>query len=259
MDHAQMPPTSLMATVQVLAEMDTVYTPLMKRGRSESIRASDVSRRYGAPMVSLLQRYCGGELEFWARCKRAALLWDWLEGTPIETLEKSYTVNPFNVVSYGDVIRIAETTRFHLRSAHQILSTLLTEHPDFLTSLDTILKRLEFGLPESAMVLTELRTPLTRGQYIALWQAGCGTCEEVAQLSDEQLIACVGPTAAQLLKVADSCNGLQSKRARLAISAVFDPHYMLLSLLSGPHYVPLSLQSSAPACNHLRPTHINCH
>ena len=55
------------------------------------------------------------------------------------------------------------------------------------------------------------------------------------------------------------CNGLQSKRARLAISAFAGPHYVLLSLLSGPHYVPLSLQSSAPACNHPRPTHINCH
>jgi helicase len=203
MDPIQMPPTHLVATVQVLAEMDAVYTPLM-RGRSESIRASDASLRYGAHMVLLLQRYCGGESEFWARCKRAALLWDWLEGTPIETLEKSYTMNLFNVVSYGDVIRIAEATRFHLRSVHQILSTLLTEHPGFLMSLDTILKRLEFGLPEAAMALTELPTLLTRGQYIALWQAGCGTCEQVAQLSEEQLIACVGPTTAQALKGADS-------------------------------------------------------
>lgn len=201
----QTPPVSLIATVQVLAEMDAVYTPLMKRGRSESARISDASRRYGAQIVSLLQRYCGGEFEFWARCKRAALLWDWLEGTPIETLEKSYTANPFQgVVSYGDVIRIAEATRFHLRSAHQILSTLLTEHPDFLTSLDTILKRLEFGLPEAAMALTKLPTPLTRGQYIALWQTGCVTYEEVVQLSGERLIACVGPAAAQLLKVADN-------------------------------------------------------
>jgi hypothetical protein len=203
MDPTQIPPTNLIATVQVLAEMDAVYTPLM-RGRSESIRASDASQRYGARMVSLLQRYCGGESEFWARCKRAALLWDWLEGTPIESLEKSYTVNLFNAVSYGDVIRIAEATRFHLRSVHQILSTLLMEHPDFLTNLDTILKRLEFGLPEATMALTELPTPLTRGQYLALWQAGCSTCEEVVQLSDEQLIACVGPTTAQALKVVDS-------------------------------------------------------
>jgi len=152
-------------------------------------------------MVSLLQRYCGGEFEFWARCKRAALLWDLVEGTPIETLEKSYTANAFQgVVSYGDVMRIAEATRFHLCSAHQILSTLLTEHPDFLISLDTVLKRLEFGLPEAALRLTELPMVLTRGQYIALWQAGCSTHEEVAQLSDGQLMACVGPTAAQLLK-----------------------------------------------------------
>ena len=44
------------------------------------------------------------------------------------------------------------------------------------------------------------------------------------------------------------CNGLQLKRAGLAISAVF-----------GPHYVPLSLPSSAPACHHPRPAHIHCH
>jgi len=56
-----------------------------------------------------------------------------------------------------------------------------------------------------------------------------------------------------------SCSGLQSKWTGLAMSAFSGPHSVPLSLPSGPHSVPLSLQSSAPACNHPRPAHINCH
>jgi hypothetical protein len=54
------------------------------------------------------------------------------------------------------------------------------------------------------------------------------------------------------------CNGLQSKRAGPALSAVFGPHYVPLSLPSGPHYVPLSLQSATPACNPSRQAHMSC-
>jgi helicase len=174
-----------------------IYTPLMRRGRSESARAGDVSRKYGGQIASILQHYCGSELDYWARCKRSALLWDWLGGTPVEVLERNYTVNPFQgLVSYGDVIKIADATRFHLRSAHQILSTLLTENPDFLRGLDTILKRLELGLPESALPLVDLPILLTRGQYLTLWQTGCRAPADVEQLSAERLAACVGPSVA---------------------------------------------------------------
>lgn len=41
---------------------------------------------------------------------------------------------------------MSKITRLHLRSAHQILSTLFPGQPEFLKGLDDVLQRLEFGL-----------------------------------------------------------------------------------------------------------------
>jgi len=117
LNAAQTSPTQVLAMVQVLDEMDAIYTPVMKRGRSESVRANDVAQRYGHAMTQALQRYCRDEIEFWCRCKRAALLYDWIEGTPVDVLEKRFSTTPFgSAIGYGNIIGIADATRFHLRS-----------------------------------------------------------------------------------------------------------------------------------------------
>jgi len=138
LNAAQTSPTQVLAMVQVLDEMDAIYTPVMKRGRSESVRANDVAQRYGHAMTQALQRYCRDEIEFWCRCKRAALLYDWIEGTPIDVLEKRFSTTPFGgAIGYGNIIGIADGTRFHLRSAHQILSALFPDQPEFLKGWTT--------------------------------------------------------------------------------------------------------------------------
>ena len=186
--------------------MDAIYTPVMKRGRSESVRASEVTQRYGQATTQSLQRYCRDEIEFWCRCKRASLLHDWIEGTPVDILEKRYSTTPFQgAVGYGDIMRIVEGTRFHLRSAHQILTALFPDQPEFLARLDDILRRLEFGLPSNALALTELPISLTRGQYLALANAGCSVPNDVAALSFECLRDCVGESTAARLGLATSC------------------------------------------------------
>lgn len=200
-DVSLTPAANVLALIQILAEMDGIYTPVMKKGRSESIRASEVSQRYGHTMPQTLHRYCKDEIEFWCRCKRAALLWDWIEGTPVEELQNRYTTTPFQgTLGYGDIIRIADGTRFHLRSAHQILTILFPEHADFLTSLDDVLLRLEFGLPSAAMPMTKLPVPLTRGQCLALFSEGCTSLADLSKLSEECLKGCVGPALAAQLR-----------------------------------------------------------
>ena len=165
LDVAHTPPWHVLGMVQVLDEMNEVYTPIMKRGQSESVRVGDVVQRFGHQMTQTLQLYCRDQFEFWARCKRAALVYDWIEGTPVDALEKRYSTTPFaGAIGYGNIIGIADATRFHLRSAHQILSTLLLDQPSFLTGLDEILQRLEFGLPTDALPIAKLVVRLTRGQ-----------------------------------------------------------------------------------------------
>jgi len=187
--------------VQVLDEMDAVYTPVMKKGQSESARAGDVSQRYGHHMAQALQRYCADIFAYWARCKRAALLYDWIEGTPVEVLEKRYSTTPFaGAVGYGNIIGIADATRFHLRSAHQILATLFPGEPAFLAGLDEILQRLEFGLPGRGLPLATITVRLARGQCLALLNAGVSTEADLHALSDERLRDCVGISTATLLR-----------------------------------------------------------
>lgn len=201
-DISQTPAVNTLAIVQVLEEMDGVYTPVMKKGRSESVRASDVAQRYGYAMSQTLQRYCHDEVTFWCRCKRAALLWDWIEGVSAEALEARYSTTPFQgVIGYGDIMRIADGTRFHLRSAHQILSVLFPDKPDFLSGLDDVLVRLEFGLPWAAIPLTRLPATLTRGQCLALRREGCSSLTDVRALGEEGLRLCVGKDVAAKLGV----------------------------------------------------------
>jgi len=198
---AQTPPFHMLAIIQVLDEMDAVYTPVMKRGQSESARVADAAQRFGQLMTQTMQRYCRDQFEFWARCKRAALLYDWIAGTAVEVLEKRYSTTPFaGAISYGNIIGISDATRFHLRSAHQIISILLPDRPEFLKELDEILQRLEFGLPSVVLPLMKLRIPLTRGQYLALAAAGVKDEKALSELEENRLLECVGAATSELLR-----------------------------------------------------------
>jgi helicase len=198
---AQADPVQVLAIVQVLAEMDGIYTPVMKRGQSESVRPSQAAQRFGHATAQGLQRYCQDQFEFWARCKRASILFDWIAGTSIDDLGRSYSTTPFQgAISYGDIIRIADGARFHLRSAHQVLSALFPDQPVFLTALDELLRRLEFGLPAAALGLTDLSAALSRGQYLALLAAGAGTAAAAKALDRDTLTRSVGAVAAAAIR-----------------------------------------------------------
>jgi len=201
LSFAQADPVQVLAIVQVLAEMDGIYTPVMKRGQSESVRASQAAQRFGHATAQGLQRYCQDQFEFWARCKRASILFDWIAGTSIDALERRYSTTPFQgAVGYGDIIRVADGARFHLRSAHQILSALFPDQPAFLTALDELLRRLEFGLPAAALGLTELPVTLSRGQYLALFAVGLGTAVAAMALDLDTLTLSVGTIAAAAIR-----------------------------------------------------------
>lgn len=202
-DVGTVPATHILGLIQVLDEMSAVYTPIMRRGRLEATRVNDAIQRYGRPLVGTLQRYGADEHELWRRCKRASIVFDWIDGTPVSTIERHYTTNPFQgVVSFGDIASIAESTRFHLRSAHKILAALFPEHPDFLAAIDELLSRLEFGLPVRALPLLGLPLPLNRGQYLALAEAGVLDIDAVDAMTDADLAVSVGDAMAANLRIA---------------------------------------------------------
>ena len=70
----------------------------------------------------------------------------------------------------------------------------------FLSGLDKLLYRLEFGLPAEALPLTEISLPLERGQSLALFASGCATVEDAMNLTVEKLAECIGVDGASLLR-----------------------------------------------------------
>ena len=201
MDVVRTPAVHVVGLVQALKEMDNTYTPLMTRGQAESLRPSEVAQRYGRELLEDLQRYGPSQEQFRRRCKRAAILFDWLEGVPIEDIERAYSPNPYQgVIGFGDIIKIADATRFHLRSAHRVLAVLFPEHPALLTQLDDLLVRLEFGLPQGALLLRELPVPLERGQYLALFRAGVISAEQVHTLPEDRLASLLGQEIANRIR-----------------------------------------------------------
>ena len=124
--------------------------------------------RFGIEIVPVMQRFARDLYEYYARCKRAAILYDWISGRSLEDIERDFSILPYaGRIEHGDIRRFADSTRFHLRSASDILSILLVGH-DPQEEIDSILKRLEVGIPAELLDLLKLPLPLTRGQYLAL-------------------------------------------------------------------------------------------
>lgn len=190
----------MMALVQGLQELDDVYVPLMKTrskagqrvAQSETGWPRSASYRYGSSIVEMLQRYARDIFDYYARCKRALLLWEWTHGIPMETIEQNYSVNMFYNVGYGDVRSCADTTRFHLRAAFQIATVLFVDKGPSEESVETILRQLEVGLPADAIELLHLPLTLTRGEYLALHRMGVRTPDDLWAHSKEALTGMIG-------------------------------------------------------------------
>jgi replicative superfamily II helicase len=190
----------LMALVQALLESDNNYTPMFKKGTKESVRPSEASRRDGASVVSALQRYVDDQFAYYARCKRASILWDWINGAPVEQIEETYTANPYQgKIGYGDIRKFADLTRFHLGAAHRITNILFVARGPTEESIDQLLRRLELGLPAHALGLVDIPADLTRGDYLALLGAGIQTVGQLWEHSDERLTQILGPLVGRLV------------------------------------------------------------
>jgi helicase len=190
----------LMALVQALPESDNSYTPMFKKGTKESVRPREAASRFGTSIVNALQRFVDDQFAYYARCKRASILWDWINGVPVERIEETYTANPFQgKIGYGDIRKFADATRFHLGAAHRITNILFVTGGPTEESIDRLLRQLEIGLPVQALGLVDVPTDLTRGDYLALLQGGIQTADQLWQHSDEQLTQILGPLVGRLL------------------------------------------------------------
>lgn len=179
----------LMALIQALPELDDHYTPVFKKGTKEQARAREVQRYYGDRIARQLQSGIKkDQFEWLARCKRAAILLDWITGRELLEIEQHYSPTPYQgAIRYGNIIGIANVTRFHLRSAVDILHVLILSESIDEKRFDDLLLQLEEGLPRDCLTLLDLPFRLTRGEILKLRQHEIKTKEAFVQLSTEEL------------------------------------------------------------------------
>jgi helicase len=189
---------SLMGLMQGLPADEMGYTPLA-RGTRESVRVTQATQRFGHEIARLLQRYAQDQSEFFARCKRASVLFDWVSGVSTDGIENEFSISPYNGrIEYGDIRRFADLTRYHLQSASNILTVLLLDANPH-EEIEILLRQLESGLPSSAIKLLDLPIPLTRGEYIKMLQNGLLGPEQVWAKSDAELVSLLGKGRADQL------------------------------------------------------------
>lgn len=176
--------------------MDGIYTPISAKGKGkEQAWPGRLGNLIGSQFLRTMQRFVQDQKAYIARCKRACILHDWISGVPLNEIEQTYSINRmFAAVSYGDITNIANTTRFHLRSAIQIVSLLIPDPLKFNEEVDALLNQLEVGIPKAAIPLIGI-PGIRRGDILALYKAGITSPNDLKGLSELELLEMLGPDA----------------------------------------------------------------
>jgi hypothetical protein len=186
---------ALLVLVECLPERDEDYTPQTRNG--EPRWQQTALGRFGHGVGRALQHRAESDVAFYARCKRALIVSDWLAGEPINDIEARYSSNAFVRVGHGDIRGYADGSRFLLESALRIAAIVLERAVD-QEAAALLLARLDLGLPAEAMPLSALGFPLTRGEILALFHAGHLSKEAVAALPADGVAEIIGRRGREL-------------------------------------------------------------
>jgi replicative superfamily II helicase len=201
-NHGSLTAEQLLVSIQVLPESDAVTTPLMKKGQAESRWPRDLAATYGREAATALQANATDTNTYRARCKRAMVVRSWIEGVPMEQVEADATTNPYQgKISSGHVRQFADVARFHLRAAFEIASVILVDKSPTPEDIETLICRLEFGIPSALVTLVkQLPVPIQRGDLLALGRQGITTLERLWSLTRADLRRLVSTEQADLLE-----------------------------------------------------------
>ena len=169
----------LMALVQALPELDAQYTPVFSKGHRESAWVREAAQQYGSDIAAVLQQGARDPVSLWARAKRACVLDAWCAGETTEVIRSRFTITPFQSMAPGDVRGIADTTRYHLRSAYAIAQLASPADAPDPAEMERLLLQLETGIPADAISLLDLPLTLARGELLALRAAGLQSADAV--------------------------------------------------------------------------------
>jgi helicase len=185
----------LLALSEALHERDAAYTPQVRHGEPKWLAIA--AARFGHRLVRLLSLRAESDRAHYARCKRALIIADWTGGRSIAEIEQDYSLNGFVAVRAGDIRGFADGTRFLFDAVLRIAAILFGEgfEPEAKAAM---LKRLELGLPEDALALSDLPVTLGRGDVMALREAGLTTREQLHDAGEARLTALIGRSGERL-------------------------------------------------------------
>jgi helicase len=197
MPRDQVGPEHLLVLLEALPERDEDYTPQHRGG--EAGRQQEVAQRFGYDLARLLRHRAADDREYYARCKRALIVADWIAGAPTSAIEGAYSFNNFARIGFGDIRGYADGSRFLLDSVLRIAAIVLeqAEEPDVTMAL---LRRLDLGIPAEALPLTALPLALSRGELLGLWRAGLVSPEQISAVPLPDLREIIGRRARMLLE-----------------------------------------------------------
>lgn len=193
------PAVGLMVLCQVLPELDGLYTPILRKGMTERVWTAECGTVWGqAPLY--LQHGASDTWAYFARCKRASILGSWISGEPLASIESRYTKNSYNAVEAGFVRSCADNTRFVLRDAYNIAATVEPTLAAIADEVDSLLLRLELGLPSDLLALATLPIRPTRGETLALAEADIRTPEQLLVARESDVLRLLGPSKGRAYK-----------------------------------------------------------
>jgi replicative superfamily II helicase len=180
-------PQSLVVLLQVLEEGDGIYVPLQGKGSAEGRWQAPFRARFGNALAAEIARFAPDHFTIWRRQKRALIAAAWMGGVPIERIERDFSVNFVYAVGAGDVRGIAESIRFRIRSAFEIIAAAVPDNAPDPEAVDVLLLQLEFGVPAEALFLVRFPGTLTRADILAIANAGLRSMEQIQGITPEEL------------------------------------------------------------------------
>lgn len=204
LDPDEATPETLLVLIEMLQERDADYTPQVRQGESKWQQGT--VNRFGYYVTNALRRGADSDRAYYARCKRALIVKDWIEGVPVTDIENTYSANLFSRVGYGDIRGFADGSRYLLESAVRIASILL-ERPQDEARVAGLFRRLDLGIPAVMLPMVEAGLELTRSELLTLWRAGITTPEQAAASADlEHLIGAKGQRLHRLVSLDRTVN-----------------------------------------------------
>jgi hypothetical protein len=184
---------SVLALVQLTAELDEVFLPVNSRGWRKEFASwyGELGRHGVSPAVIAALRSTGDHLVATRRAKRALGCLLWASGTPRQTMETLLMRHHFENAIAGAVQTAVNRTIDLLPTTLRVLEFV---HDTDLDQLEAdLLLRLQLGIPADLTDLgTLLGDRLTRTQYLTLREAGLANTTAIGAANHEQLAAMLG-------------------------------------------------------------------